>query len=128
MKLRSRICAAFLAVLVVVAPLAALSDQLATPIERKVTPGVTVIHYAGQDLRFTTPVALLVRLKPIGTTKISLQVSAYSGSYSPTGSSAQIQLQIFWVNYDNTIYDGSVPPFSNPLEEVLLTEAGFTEK
>ncbi len=129
MKIHARILALILVFAVVAVPFAALSDQMATPVERKVPPGTTVVHYAGQDLRFTTPVALLVRLEPVTTTKIRLRVSAYPGTYPPpAGSSAQTVLEIFWQNFGNSVYEGAVPPDTDPFEGILLTESGFTEK
>jgi hypothetical protein len=114
-------------VVLVFLPLAAVSDQLPAPLEKNLLPGVTVIQYADQTLRFTTSVPLQVSFLALDEDRIQLRFRARGGQYGGDGSApSSSDLQIFWEDWDNDIYCGVVPP--DWWTEVLLTESGFTEK
>lgn len=127
MKALQRIVVASVVLAVLLAPLALLADQLPAPLEKKITPGVTTIAYAGQNLRFTTDVALVIRFDAMSATQIKLTVKAY-GSTSPSAASGTTDLNIYWENFNTDIYTGPAPPSSQPWEGVLNSESGFTEK
>ena len=106
-------------------PFTAIAGELAAPLETAVAPGQTTIHYAGQDLKFTTDVALKISLSAPEPGKIKLVVK--TRAVPPGASSASTELQIYWENWDSKIYSGP-PPAGEPWTGILLTESGFTEK
>ena len=130
MKGLPRIVVAGLLLAAVLLPLAALADQLPAPLEKKITPGITNIQYAGQDLRFTTSVSLIIRFDAVSATKIRLTVKTYgsSGTGGPSAASSTSELSIFWENFSTDVYVGTAPSTSESWEGVLNTESGFTEK
>ena len=127
MKIFSKVLLASVLVVLMLLPLTAASDQLPVPLEKKIMPGVAVIDYMGQSLRFTTDVTLLVKLLPLDATHISLQFRT-SGSQPPGGGSAPSapNIDIFWEDWSNDIYTGSAP--TGWWTGILATESGFTEK
>jgi hypothetical protein len=118
------VCLALAALLV---PLASMSsDQLPAPFLKAIPAGETTIFYAGQSLKFTTDVPLKISMNFEQPGKIRLKVKAYDvpvGGNSPASTS----LRIMWENWNNEIYFGP-PPVDETLDELLLTESGFTEK
>jgi hypothetical protein len=115
--------ASLLALLAV--PFGVFADQIAAPVEKKVQVGTSVVHYAGQSLRFTTPVALIVKLSPVSATEFRLVVSEY-GANGP--SAGYLVVEIYWEDFGSDVYTGPPPPESEPWDGVLNTESGFTEK
>ncbi len=111
---------------VVLVPLAAGADQLPLPLEKKLAAGTTVVEYAGQHIRFSTPVPLLVRLEPVTATRIRLRFSAYPGV--PSAASPSTTLSVFWEDFGNSIYEGAVPPETDPWDGLMLTEGGFIDR
>lgn len=128
MKSLPRLLVAAVALAIVLMPLALLADQLPAPLEKKINPGVTTIEYAGQTLRFTTPVSLIINLDPISTTQIRLSVRTYGTTSGPQGAAAATDVNIYWEDFDNDVYNGPPPPTSSPWEGILYTESGYTEK
>lgn len=106
----------------------AFGDALPLPLEKKVVVGESTVEYAGQVLRFTTTVPLLVRLDPVSTTRIQFKVKVHPGFPVPTGpaGTAENSLTIYWVNFGTGIYEGGAP--SGVLEGVLNTEGGFVDR
>jgi hypothetical protein len=127
MKVVGRLLVVGFVLAAVLVPLMVVADQLPRPLEKKLTPGVTTVSYAGQDLRFTTPVPLIVKFDALSTTQIRLTVRAY-GSVSGGGAegAAGADVNIFWENWSNDVYTG--PPPTEAWDAVLDTESGFTEK
>lgn len=122
------ILALALVALVVLAPVAPSADQLPLPLEKKVVAGTTTIEYAGQHIRFTTPVPLLVRLEPVTSTRIRLRFHAYPGTPTSAYASPATTLQVYWEDFGNEIYAGSVPPETDPWDGLMLTEGGFIDR
>lgn len=118
-----------LAVLALLVPSLGLGDELAVPIEKKIVAGTTTITYAGQNIRFTTPVALLVKLEPDGTTRIKMTVQIYPGTPMPDGPTtyADETLNIYWTDYETDVYNGGVP-VTEPWTGYLNTEGGFVDR
>jgi hypothetical protein len=125
MKVLPKILLSSLLILLMLIPLTAVSEQLPLPLDKNLRPGVTVIDYMGQSLRFTTDVPLQVRLMPLDETRIKLQFRTPSG-HDGSASGATLNLVIFWDNWGSDIYSGSPP--ADWETEILLTESGFTEK
>ena len=127
MKILPKVILASVLVALMLLPLAATSDQLPAPLEKTLMPGVTVIDYADQHLRFTTAVPLQLRLLPLDATHIQLQFRA-RGIQQPGGGSAPSSqtVEIFWEDWNNDIYSGSAP--EGWWSGILATESGFTEK
>jgi hypothetical protein len=125
MKALSRLLLIGVILAAMIVPFTAISGELAAPLVTSVSPGQTTLHYAGQDLRFTTDVALKIELSAPEPGKIRLTVMARG--VPPGSSSANTQIQIYWENWDNEIYEGP-PPVGEPWSGILLTESGFTEK
>jgi len=127
MKALSRVVLVSVMLAVLLVPIATMSsDQLPAPFLKAIPAGETTIQYAGQSLKFTTDVPLKVSMNFEQPGKIRLKVKAYP----PTGGGdapAYNSLQIMWENWNNEIYFGP-PPVEEPLDELLLTESGFTEK
>jgi hypothetical protein len=125
MKALSRLFLTGLILAALLAPFAAISGELAVPLETAVPPGQTTLYYAGQTLKFTTDVALKVSLSAPEPGKVKLVVKARG---VPAGaSSSNTKLLIYWENWDNEIYDGP-SPVGDAWSGILLTESGFTEK
>ena len=125
MKTLSRLFLTGLMLSALLVPFAAISGELAAPLETGVAPGQTTLYYAGQALRFTTDVALKISLSAPEPGKIKLVVKARG---VPGGGSAPVStIQIYWENWDNEIYAGP-PPVGEEWSGILLTESGFTEK
>lgn len=127
MKTVSRLAVIGVVLAVILAPVALFGDQLPQPIEKKIPPGVTTISYGGQSLRFTAPITIVIKLEPVTLTQIKLSVWAY-GSGSGAQTAQGPNLDIYWINFSNTIYSGPTPPDSAPWQGLLDTESGYTEK
>jgi hypothetical protein len=128
MKALSKLVLASVLLVLLVAPSTSMSDRMPAPIVQVVEPGQSTILYAGQSLRFTTDVPLKLSLTPLEPGRIHMKVKAIiprGGGGNAPASGSEI-VEIFWLNWDNEIYDG--PPPENPWEGILLTESGFTEK
>ena len=126
MKVFTRLLVVSVVLATVLMPLTALADGLPAPLDKKLTPGVHTISYAGQQLRFTTPVSLIVRFEPVSMVEIKLTVRGY-GVPSGAQGAAGAALNIFWENYYDDVYNGP-PPMDDDWEGILNTESGFTEK
>lgn len=128
MKALSRVVLAMVLVALLMVPSASMSDRLPAPYQTVVPPGQTQIDYAGQILKFTTDVPLKVSFLPLEPGKIKLTFKALpqrdGGGNVP--ASGWDNVEIFWENWNNEIYDG--PPPEDPWQGILLTESGFTEK
>ncbi|MBI4720485.1 MAG: hypothetical protein HY770_04565 [Chitinivibrionia bacterium] len=119
----------FAAVLLVAFCVPVLGDELPAPLERDIYPGVTNISYAGQSFRFETTVTIHVSLIPRGANLIELRFKVHQGTTTRTpvmAASPNMQIEIDWVNWNNTIFSGTPPP--DGWEGLLHTESGFTEK
>lgn len=118
-----------LTLLALLIPATGFGDEMLVPLEKKVVAGTTLVNYAGQTLRFSTPVALLVKCDPISPTQFRLTVSLYPGTPSPHGVSGNAvdQLQIFWTNFNTDVYSGGIPS-SEPWIGTLNTEGGFVDR
>jgi hypothetical protein len=126
MKAVTRLLVVSVVLATILVPLTLFADQLPIPLDKKLSPGVTDVTYAGQTLRFSTPVPLVIRFEPQTITQIKLTVRAYG---SPAGGAQGVsggQLSIYWQNWDTDVYSG--PPPSADWEGILNTESGFTEK
>ena len=53
-----------------------LGASTALPLTKKLPPGTTTVHYAGQELRFTTSLSLYLKLTPLSETSFELSVAA----------------------------------------------------
>lgn len=124
-----RIALTALVLLALLVPTAGLGDELLLPLERKVQPGTTTIAYGGQTLRFTTPVALLLKIEAVSATRYRLTVSLYPGTSPPPTPTltAESTLNIYWTNVGTDVYNGDVP-VGDPWTGVLNTEGGFVER
>ncbi len=124
MKALSGLFLTGLILVAMLAPFAAMSGELAAPLETGVPAGQTTLHYAGQALKFTTDVALKISLSAPEPGKVKLVVKARG--VPAGGSSSNTKVEIFWENWNNEIYAG--PPPADAWSGILLTESGFTEK
>ena len=127
MKALPRLLVAGFALALFLAPQMIQADQLPLPLDKKLPAGVTTVNYAGQSLRFTTPVPLIISLSPISETRIRLTVRSYGGGGASQGAVAA-NVTIYWENYNSDVYTGPAPPSSQPWEGTLNSESGFTEK
>lgn len=127
MKALMRLLVVSAVLAVVLLPLTALADALPAPLEKKLSPGVHTVSYAGQNLRFDSPVSLVVRFEPVSTSQIRLTVRVYGAPSGAQGSSSSSEVTIYWENFESELYNGP-PPVSSDWSEVLNTESGFTEK
>jgi hypothetical protein len=126
MKVLMRLLVVVVVLAAVLAPLGVSADRLPAPMEKKLSAGIHTINYAGQDLRFTTPVVLMVRLEPLSTNQIKLTVTGYGTSSGAQGVSG-VDMNIYWENFQSDVYDGPAP-INTQWTGVLYTESGFTEK
>jgi hypothetical protein len=127
MKVLPKILLASVFTILMLLPLTVMSDQLPAPLEKNLRPGVTVVVYLGQSLRFTTDVPVQISMIALDENRIRLQFRIRGGEQGQGGQGhAATSLVIYWENWDNGIYTGSAPP--DWQTEVLLTESGFTEK
>lgn len=125
MKAVTRLLVVGVVLATILLPLTVLAGQLPAPMEKKLTPGIHDITYAGQTLRFDSPVALVIKFDALSTSRIKLTVRTY-GTPSPAQGTSGGILSIFWENWGSDVYSG--PPPSADWEGVLDTESGFTEK
>lgn len=126
MRLLRRLVLA-LVLLIPFLPATSMGDQLLVPLDKKVPAGTTTIEYGGQNLRFTTPAALLVKCEQQVDLKIKVTVSLYPGtSYTTDGTAAQM-MTIYWVNFGTDVYDGGVP-IATPWVGTFDTEGGFVDR
>ena len=117
------------AIVAVVVPYFATASQVPVPMFKKLAPGTHVVQYAGQSLRFITPVAISVRFTPLSDiTTFKLTVAIYPTQSPPPAAASQLDLQIHWLDWGSIVYTGSVPGTSEPFTGILWTESGFTEK
>lgn len=117
-----------LAVLALLVPSVGFGDQLPAPLEKKINAGSSTIQYMGQTIRFTTPVALLVKCDPESTVRFRMVVAIYPGTPYPggQGTNAVEPLNIYWSNIGTDVYDGNVP--TGELTTWLNTEGGFVDR
>jgi hypothetical protein len=127
-NLLPRIGACVLSLLLLLGVSTASGDSLNLPLEKKVQIGESVVVYAGQTLRFTTSVPLLVRLEPLSPGRIQFKIKVHPGYAIPTGpvGSSENNLLVHWVNYGTDVYQGGAP--SETIEGVLNTEGGFVDR
>ena len=118
-----------LAILALILPSLGLAGELPAPLEKKVLAGTSTITYAGQTLRFTTPVALIVRCDPETAIRIKITVGIYPGTPLPNGAAsfAAETLNIYWSNVGTDVYNGIVPVIE-PWTGWLNTEGGFVDR
>jgi len=129
MKALPRILVAGIVLAVLLLPMVLVADQLPAPLEKKIAPGITTIAYAGQNLRFTTDVSLVISFDALSATRIKLTVKLYGTSSSgPSAASGGSDLNIYWENFSTDVYTGPAPSTTQPWEGVLNSESGFTEK
>jgi len=126
MKAVSRVLTAGLVLVLLAMPLAVMSEQMLVPMEKKIPAGTTVVNYAGQSLRFTSPVSLVAKFQPISDVNFRLTVHVY-GEPAPNASSGEF-FELVWEDYQKEVYNGPPPPPSDPFSEIFLSESGFTEK
>jgi hypothetical protein len=115
-----------LALLAFMIPTFAGAGEMPLPLEKKITAGTSTLNYAGQTLRITTPVALLVKCDPETPTRFKMTVVIYPGTPFPKGTNVDI-VEIFWTNYSTTVYNGDVPVIE-PFTGWLNTEGGFVDR
>lgn len=113
-----------------VLPITVVADeysQMPRTMDKAIFPGVTTVQFAGHTLVFNTDGYLRVKLSRVGPGQVELTVIPKSlpGEGESLNYSAST-LVINWQNFNETIYDGSVPSAS--WGGVLDTEAGWTEK
>ena len=111
-------------------PLTAFAEEgaIPLPLTKKIPAGITTLDYAGQQLRFSSPVPLALKFEPLDKIRIRLTVKVYQipGGGGASGSSSSANyVDIYWENYGTVIYNGSL---SEPFEGILHAESGFTEK
>jgi len=129
MKAFSRVLTAGIVLALLVMPLAAIAGQMLVPMEKKIAAGTTVVDYAGQSLRFTTPIALVAKFDPVSDVNFRLTVHAYGTPPAASGSSSSgLEFELFWEDFQKQVYNGPPPPSNDPFSEVFLSESGFTEK
>jgi hypothetical protein len=128
MKAYTRVVAGIALILMLLAPTALFAQQLAAPLDRSVSPGVTVIQYSGQTLIFTTTNTLRVQLRPLGGDQIEIKIRAYDVRVlgGASGSSQAQTLEIYWQDAQDSVYNGTPP--ADPWTAILHTEGGWTEK
>jgi hypothetical protein len=124
-----RIALMALVLVALLVPTIGLGDGMLLPLERKISAGTTTVTYGGQTLRFTTPVALLLKIDPESETRYRLTVSIYPGTPPPPSPTmtSESTLNIYWTDFDTEVYDGDVP-IADPWTGCLNTEGGFVER
>ena len=129
MRILPRVLAVSVVLALILMPLIASAEGDLLPIDKKVLPGTSVVDYAGQHLRFTTPVGLVVRFEPVfgASTKFKMTVWQYPGTQIPA-TAAVTEVEIVWTEWGNQIFTGPPPGESDPYIGILNTESGFTEK
>ena len=128
MKAFSRVLTAGMVLVLLVMPLAVIAGQMLVPVEKKIPAGVTVVKYAGQSLRFTTPVALVAKFDPVSDVNFRLTVHQYGTTSGASASSSGLEFELVWEDYQKQVYSGPPPPTDDPFSEIFLSESGFTEK
>lgn len=125
MKNLSRTLIACLLVAMIAAPAALFADQLVTPREVVIFPGVTTIEYGGHTLTFDTNAQLKAKFRMVGNA-VELRVKAtYStGTGGPSGASPNPTLVIYSETLGEVVYDGTAEDWI----DLELTEGGYTEK
>jgi hypothetical protein len=118
-----------LAVLALLVPSFGFAGGLPQPLEKKVLAGTSTVVYAGQTLRFTTPVNLILRCEPESETRFKITVGVYPGTPLPNGPEtvAAQNLNIYWSNFGTDVYNGGVPVME-PWTGWLNTEGGFVDR
>ncbi len=114
-----------LVLVLMVLPVAAMATAVAVPMEKKIAAGTTVITYGGQQLQFTTPIALVLKLEPVSEIEFKLTMSVYVGTQVPRDSP---DVDIDWQNRGERVYHGPPPHANHPFRGVFNSESGFTEK
>ncbi|MCZ6766002.1 MAG: hypothetical protein O7D32_03635 [bacterium] len=125
MRLRSRALIAALVILSMVLATAVIADGLASPLKKKLAPGVTTVSYGGETLTFTTTVFLQIEFRMIGSVNapiIEIKAAVLPGNGGPQGTSGTV-IQIYWEDQGEELYSGS----SNWTGEIP-GEGGWTEK
>lgn len=118
-----------LAVLALVVPSIGFGGEMPVPLEKKVLAGTTTINYAGQTLRFTSSVTLLVKCEPESPTRFKMTVVLYPGTPPPPGVQTFVAetIHIYWSNVGTDVYSGGVP-VAEPWTGWLNTEGGFVDR
>lgn len=128
MRSRSRALVAALVILSVVLATAVMADGLATPLKKKLAPGVTSVTYGGETVTFTTAVFLQVEFRMTGSINapiIEIKATALLGQGGPQGTSGT-DVEIFWEDQGEELYSGSAPTVTWTGE--IQGEGGWTEK
>jgi hypothetical protein len=128
MKAVSRVLTASMVLVLLVLPLAVMADQMLMPAEKKIPAGTTVVNYAGQSLRFTTPVALVAKFDPVSDVNFRLTIHMYGTPPGGPGATSGLEFELIWEDYQKEVYNGPPPPPDDPFSEIFLSESGFTEK
>ena len=81
------------AVAAVVAPYLATASQMPVYMVKKLPAGTHVVEYAGQSLRFTTPIAIQAKFAPQTPTVFTLTVSVFDGYSGPPGALHQLRFR-----------------------------------
>jgi len=127
MKMFKRILATSVALALIVLPLIAFAAGMPLPLEKKVQAGVSTVQYAGQEFRFSSPVALVIKFEPLTETTFKMRFWQYNSAEIPAASAVTV-VDVDWATWGSDVYDGAPPPISNPFENVFFSESGFTEK
>lgn len=125
MRKYSRALIALIVAVSLVTPVLLSAEQLAAPLDKKLSPGTTPVQYAGQTFVFTTNILLRVKFQMVNSTQFELNVTALNytpGAAGPGGPA----VSIFWDDNNDQIYDGD--PTSAGWTGVIDTEGGWTEK
>ncbi len=126
MRLCIKVLSALLLVALLVPPVAAAVNQIAAPLERNVSPGVTTITYSNQTLVFTTAVPLRIKLRVTSPGHIELQFKAQETRKTGRGqTSAPGQTIVFWDQAGDDIFNDAA---GGSWVTIPLTEGGWTEK
>jgi len=127
MKSRVGVLSTLLIVAFLAVPSLVVSDQIATPMERSIFPGVTTVQYSGQTLVFTTaePLKIKLRVVPAGYVELSFMKAPSRGGSQGARSSAGGQTVVFWEQSAENLYSGFAP---EGWFDIPLTEGGWTEK
>jgi len=106
----------------------ASAQQTARPVDLKIQAGVPqTINYAGQVLRFASPIGLAVRLEPYNEINIKITIRPVAdGSGGPQTVINEDPLHIYWENFGTDVYLAEPP--SAVWTGIMYTESGFTEK
>ena len=125
MRSQSRVLVAALVILSMILASAVLADGLATPLKKKLAPGVNSISYGGETVTFTTAVFLQVEFRMIGSIAapiIEIKTKVLVRYGGPSGTSGN-DVQIYWEDQGQELYSGS-----GTWSGEIPGEGGWTEK